>query len=151
MSFLKQLHTKVGGLETLPRCVCVSMRLQQGGGARSRRWAMERAARAPERAAVRDLAQSPTAALRHATPPVYIRSAPGDTLKQLLQKIRKPHASNPPPHACITPVPSFKPHTPDTPSPDLGLLASGAVIFGVQRLVPTYDNTFYKEVLVKPE
>ena len=36
-------------------------------------------------------------------------------------------------------------------SPDWGLLASGAVIFGVQKLVPTYDNTWYKETLKKPE
>jgi len=37
-----------------------------------------------------------------------------------------------------------------TCSPDLGLLASGAVIFAVQRLVPTYDNSFYL-TLKKPE
>ncbi|GBF92525.1 hypothetical protein Rsub_05139 [Raphidocelis subcapitata] len=35
------------------------------------------------------------------------------------------------------------------PKPDLGLLAAGAVVFGAQRLVPTYDNTYYK-TLVKP-
>jgi hypothetical protein len=27
---------------------------------------------------------------------------------------------------------------------DLGLLASGAVVFGVQKLVPTYDASWYK-------
>lgn len=32
---------------------------------------------------------------------------------------------------------------------DLGLLASGAVVFGVQRLVPTYDQSWYKS-LKKP-
>lgn len=36
------------------------------------------------------------------------------------------------------------------PRADLGLLASGAVVFGAQRLVPTYDNTFYK-TLKKPD
>lgn len=35
-------------------------------------------------------------------------------------------------------------------SPDLGLLASAAVVFGAQRLVPTYDNTWYKAIK-KPE
>jgi hypothetical protein len=33
--------------------------------------------------------------------------------------------------------------------PALGMLASGAVVFGVQRLVPTYDNSWYKQ-LAKP-
>ncbi|KIZ06941.1 tryptophan-rich sensory protein [Monoraphidium neglectum] len=36
------------------------------------------------------------------------------------------------------------------PKADLGLLGAGVVVFGVQRLVPTYDNTYYKEVLKKP-
>eukprot|EP00879_Flechtneria_rotunda_P004791 GHRR01005063.1.p1 GENE.GHRR01005063.1~~GHRR01005063.1.p1 ORF type:complete len:178 (+),score=42.45 GHRR01005063.1:103-636(+) len=32
------------------------------------------------------------------------------------------------------------------PKADLGLLASGAIVFGVQRLVPTYDDTWYKAI-----
>eukprot|EP00877_Chromochloris_zofingiensis_P013440 jgi/Chrzof1/834/Cz01g30180.t1 len=35
------------------------------------------------------------------------------------------------------------------PQADLTLLASGAVVFGVQRLVPTYDDKWYKTI-VKP-
>lgn len=35
------------------------------------------------------------------------------------------------------------------PRADLTLLASGAVVFGVQRLVPTYDDKWYKTI-VKP-
>lgn len=32
------------------------------------------------------------------------------------------------------------------PKADLTLLASGAVVFGVQRLVPTYDASWYKAI-----
>ncbi|KAF6256064.1 TspO/MBR-related protein [Scenedesmus sp. NREL 46B-D3] len=32
------------------------------------------------------------------------------------------------------------------PKADLTLLASGAVVFGVQRLVPSYDDTWYKAI-----
>jgi hypothetical protein len=44
---------------------------------------------------------------------------------------------------------SLTTHT-SKPSPDAGLLASGAVIFGVQRLVPSYDDSWYKAIK-KPE
>ncbi|KAI8467911.1 MAG: TspO/MBR-related protein [Monoraphidium minutum] len=37
------------------------------------------------------------------------------------------------------------------PKPDLGLLGAGVVVFGVQRLVPTYDNTWYKTAITKPD
>jgi hypothetical protein len=72
-------------------------------------------------------------------------SAPAADPTPPLRRTRGPAAGPAPPpppraHAPRPPLPAAPPR------PDLGLLASGAVVFGAQRLVPTYDNTYYKEV-----
>lgn len=62
------------------------------------------------------------------------------------------HGRRPQPRSGAPPIPQPPPAAAALARrPDLGLLGAGAVVFGAQRLVPTYDNTYYKEVLKKPE